>query len=50
MELLSNLELVEAQDFFASSEFRSILDGEYGEGFRSLSEQREKSLKKIKDN
>jgi hypothetical protein len=50
MELLSVLQFKEAQLLFSSPEFRSILSGEYGEGFRDLSEQREKSLKNLKDN
>jgi len=46
IELLSKLELPEAQEFFASSEFRSILDGEIAEGFIDLSLERERKLKR----
>ena len=46
IELLSKLELPEAQKFFASSEFRSILDGETAEGFIDLSLERERKLKR----
>jgi hypothetical protein len=45
IELLSSLELPEAQQFFASPEFRSILDGETAEGFLDLSLERERKLK-----
>jgi hypothetical protein len=46
LELLSKLELPEAQKFFASSEFRSMLDGETAEGFLDLSLERERKLKR----
>lgn len=45
IELLSKLRFNDAQEFFASSEFRSILDGMYSEGFMDLSLEREKSLR-----
>ncbi len=48
IELLSKLEPHEAQEFFASSEFRSILDGELAEGFMDMSSDREKKLKRGK--
>jgi hypothetical protein len=46
VELLSNLEYPDAQDFFASSEFRSILDGALGQRFREQSRKTEKMLKR----
>ena len=45
IDLLSKLTFSDAQEFFASSQFRSILDGETAEGFYDLSIQREKTLK-----
>ena len=44
-EMLSKLEIPEAEELFASPEFRSILDGEFGEGFRDLSLNKEKEIK-----
>lgn len=48
IELLSKLKSNEAQEFFASSDFRSILDGELAEGFMEMSSDREKMLKRDK--
>ncbi len=45
IEFLSKLKMYEAQEFFASSEFRSILDGELAEGFMEMSFGREKKQK-----
>ena len=45
IELLSKLDDQDAQEFFASSDFRSILDGELAEGFHDMSLNRESVLK-----
>jgi len=44
IELLSRLDIQEAQEFFASSDFRSILDGELAEGFYDMSLKKEAVL------
>lgn len=48
IELLSELEINEAKEFFASPEFRSILDGELAEGFFEKSVKKESELKAVK--
>lgn len=48
IDLLSKLTLSDAQKFFSSSQFRSILDGETAEGFYDLSIQRAEILKQNK--